>query len=283
MGRSNVKTLVKLSYIELMRILRSSKCLILILCGIFININIIDPIRELSQKMGSKVSIFEPFVALSNSGLVLLIVPLLFIVLMSEFPDNSRFQYFYSIRTSKRRWIIIQMITICMSAVIYLLVIILYSGLFSLDYASFQADFSDAVRYYSVTFPELSYSYVAQLFPLNMLNQLSLSEVVLYSICMLYLYLTFLIKVILFFSILRRKIIGIIADFLIVFLGSALSSVSSGLQWIFPLSHTVSWVHFSEVASEQVFPIEYSIVYMLAINLVLTVLIIVFSKKVRPE
>lgn len=283
MGISRLVELIHLSYIESMRILRSSKCLILIICAVFININIFDPIRELSQKMGSKVSVFEPFVALSNSSRVLLFIPLLFIVMMSEFPDNSSFQYFYSIRTSKRRWIAIQMITIYMSSIMYLLVIIMFSVMFSADHISFGMQFSDAVKYYSASFPELSNSYVAQLFPLNMLNQLSMLEVVIYSVITLYLYLTFLVKVILFFSILRKKSVGIIVDFLIIFLGTAFSSVRSDLQWLFPLAHTISWGHFEEVSSKPVFPLELSIAYMFVINVVITVLIFANSKKVRPQ
>ena len=177
MGASRLVTFIKLPFIEVMRILRSSKCLIMILCGIFININIIEPIRGLSHQMGSNASAFEPFIALSNSGLVLMVIPLLFIVMMSDFPDSSAFQYFYGIRMSKTRWITIQMACIYVGTVMYLLTVFVFSWLFSVDYTSFQTDFSDAVKYYTSTFPEQSYSYVAQLFPLNMLNQLSLSEV----------------------------------------------------------------------------------------------------------
>ena len=138
------------------------------MCCVFININIIEPVRGLSLQMGTKVSVFEPFVALSNSGLVLLLIPIMFIVLMSEFPDNSAFQFFYSIRLSKSGWVMIQLLSIHISTFVFILFIFLFSVIMSSDCSSFQTGFSDAVRYYSARFPELSYSYAAQLFPLNM-------------------------------------------------------------------------------------------------------------------
>jgi len=277
------RTMIKLSFIECLRILRSSKCLILLLCAVFININIIEPIRELSQDMDAKASFLEPFVALSNSGLVLLFIPLLFVVMMADFPDCSAFRYFYCVRMSKKRWIAIQLLCIFISTLIYLLTLFLFSVLFSVDYTSVQMEFSNAVRYYSATFPEKSFSYVALLFPLNMLNQLSLQEVVAYSVLTLFLYSFFLIQIALLFSIIGKKIVGIVLDFVIVFAGMVLSSVDTGLQWLFPLSHTVSWWHFREVASKPIFPLHYSIIYLLSINLVMTALILHNSKKVSLE
>lgn len=273
----------KLSFIEIKRIFRSSKCLVLLICAIFININIVVPIRELSQRMEGKVSFMEPFAALCNSSLVLLLLPLLFIVIMADFPDSSSFQYFYSIRMSKCRWVMIQLLSILMSTCVYIFVIFLLSVILSLDYTSFQTGFSETVRYFSSAFPDMSNSYVAQLFPLNMLNQLSLPEVMAYSCVTLFLYLFFLNQVTLLFSILRKKIMGIVLAFAIVFVGTIVSYVNTGLEKIFPLFHTVSWFHFYEVSSEPIYPLKYSIVYMVAINLAMTILIFLNMKKVRPE
>ena len=280
---SNPWSMVKLPLLECMRILRSSKCLILLICGVFINMNVIDPIRELSHQMGERVSFLEPFAALSNSGFVLLFIPLLYLVMMSDFPDNTSFRYFYCSRMSKKRWVANQLSCIYLSALIFLTTVILFSVILSADFISFRVDFSDAVRYYAVTFPERSFSYVALLFPLNMLNQMTLLEVVSYSLFSLYMYLIFLVQITLFFSIILKKIIGIVLDFIIVFTGMVLSSVDTGFQWFFPLSHTVSWWHYREVVAKPVFPLEYSIIYLLTINIAMTVMIMLNSKKVRPE
>ena len=280
---SDPRSMVKLALLESIRILRSSKCLILLICGVFININVIDPIRELSHQMGEKVSFLEPFAALSNSGFVLLFIPLLYLVMMSDFPDNTSFRYFYCSRMSKKRWVVNQVFCIYISALLYLMTVILFTVILSADFISFRVDFSDAVRYYAVTFPERSFSYVALLFPLNMLNQMTLMEVVNYSLFALYMYLILLVQITLFFSIIQKKIIGIVLDFIIVFVGMVLSSIDTGFQWVFPLSHTVSWWHFREVAAKPIFPLEYSIIYLLTINVAMTVMIMLNSKKARPE
>ena len=160
---NEIKIVWKLAYMELMRLVRSSKVIILALFVIFINIQIIAPLRELSNLMGHKLSVFEPFAAIGNSGVVVLILPLFFITMMADFPREGECQYFYRIRCSKRIWIVGQIVYAIESAVTLTFFVLVASILLSLDFISWKSDYSYAVTRYVAVFPEHSgqsiYSY----------------------------------------------------------------------------------------------------------------------------
>lgn len=283
MARCNIWTIFKLPFVECFRMMVDSKLLIIVMAAIFININVIEPIRSISVLMGMKMSVWEPFAALSNSGSVLLMLPFLYVIIMASVPDNSNYQYFYVIRMSKMQWVIIQLLCVSLCSIFYIGIMIVLSIVFSMDFITWKTNFSDAVRFFTVVFPEKENSYVASLFPLNMINQLTVSQVVFYSTVTMYLYFLFLSQVNLFFSIVGNKLVGIITDFIVIILGTVSCSAKLSIQWLFPLAHTISWIHFDEVSSKMNFSTNLSLTYMVSINVVMLILILVNTGNARPD
>ena len=85
--------------------LRSSRIIILFVMLVFVNVQVIGPLRQCKMLMGEMLSIPEAFVALGNSGVILLIIPILFLVLMADFPQRTGIDRFYQMRCTKRTWI----------------------------------------------------------------------------------------------------------------------------------------------------------------------------------
>ena len=107
----------------------------------------------------------EAFVALGNSGSIVLILPALFLVLMSDFPQKSGIDFLYQIRCSKRVWIMGQ-IMFALEAVVFLVVfLILASCLMMGGSGVWKMEFSNAVTHYSSIFPERTGDYILQLLP----------------------------------------------------------------------------------------------------------------------
>ena len=117
--------LIRMAFVELSGLLRSSKVLILCLFLIFVNIQVIDPLRGVSQDMNGKLSVFEPFIAISNSGIILLVLPLLYIVMMADYPREGGVQYFIRIRSNLRSWITEQIIFSFFASVIVVTVVMI--------------------------------------------------------------------------------------------------------------------------------------------------------------
>mgnify|MGYP000814976818 CR=1 FL=1 len=63
---------------EYKKLIRSTKMIILAMFLIFVNIQIITPLKQCAIDMDAKLSYFEPFIAAGNSGMVLLILPLFY-------------------------------------------------------------------------------------------------------------------------------------------------------------------------------------------------------------
>lgn len=278
MDLNEIKIVWKLAYMELMRLVRSTKIIILALFVIFINIQIIAPLRELSNLMGHKLSVFEPFVAIGNSGVVVLILPLFFTTMMADFPREGKCQYFYRIRCSKRVWIAGQIVYAIGSAVALTVFVLVASILLSLDFISWKSDYSHAVTRYVAVFPEHAGKYVVQLIPENLYNQIPLLDAVIHTLLFLVLYFIMLAMFILVFSIIRKKIAGILVNGCLIIFGAVVCAGRMVYMWALPMAHTIIWLHYAEYQRKPLFPIFYSYLYFGVINAVLIIWAIAMSK-----
>lgn len=276
---NKMKTIWNLSWMEGMRLIRSTKIIILAVFAIFINIQIITLLRALSITMEHKLSVFEPFAAIGNSGVVVLILPLFFITMMADFPREGESQYFYQIRCSKRTWIISQIIYAVESSIMLTFFVFAAAVLLSLDFISLTPDYSYAVTRYVALFPERAGEYVVQLIPENLYNQIPLPVAVIHTALLLILYFIMLAMLLLVFSLVKKKIAGIFLDGILILLGTIVCAGRMAYMWVFPMAHTITWLHYAEYQSEPVQPLFHSYLYFGVINAVLIVLSIVMSKR----
>lgn len=276
---NKIKNVLRLSLLELMQLVRSTKIIILAVFLIFINTQIVEPLRNLSLLMERKVSVFEPFVALGNSGVIVLILPLLFITMMADFPREGESQYFCRIRCSKRVWGVSQILYAIESSIALTLFSLISSVVLSLDFISWNMDYSYAVTRYTYVFPERAGDYVVQLIPENLYNQIPLLLAVLHTALLLIMYFFSLAMILLFFSLIKKKLIGILTDGVLIILGTITCAARMTYMWAFPMAHTITWLHYTEYQSKAVVPLLYSYLYFIVINILLTVLSIVISKR----
>ena len=72
-----------------------------------------------------KLSLTEPFIVCGNSGVILLVLPLLYLVMMADFPRQGQEIYFFKIRMNDRIWYMGQILYSLLSAVFVVVVIFL--------------------------------------------------------------------------------------------------------------------------------------------------------------
>lgn len=276
---NKMKVIWNLSRMELMRSMRSTKMIILALFVIFINVQIITPLRALSITMEHKLSVFEPFAAMGNSGFVVLILPFFFITMMADFPREGESQYFYQIRCSKRTWVISQIVYAVEISIMLTVFAFAASVLLSLDFISGSPDYSYAVTRYVALFPERAGDYVVELIPENLYNQIPLSVAVIHTALLLILYFIMLALIILVFSLIKRKIAGLFLDGILILLGTVVCAGRMAYMWIFPMAHTITWLHYAEYQRKPMLPLFYSYLYFGVINIGLILLLVVFSRR----
>ncbi len=279
MDLNNIKILWKLSKIEFSHLVRSTKIIILAIFVIFMNVQIITPLRELSSLMDSEISVFEPFIALGNSGIIVLILPLFFMTMMADYPRDGKYQYFYQIRCSKRMWVTGQIIYAVESAIALTVFVFAASVVLSLGFAEYKTDYSFAVTRYVSVFPERAGEYVVRLIPENLYNQITLVTAMVHTAVLLALYFVMLALIILIFSLINKKIIGLLLDGFLIIMGAITCAARASYMWIFPMSHTITWLHYAEYQSKQIFLLSNSYIYFIVINLVLIILSLVMSRR----
>lgn len=260
-----------ISSVEFGKWFRNSRLIILAVMAVFIRVQITAPLAQCAAMMGEPVSVFEGFLALSNSGVILLILPILFLVLVADFPQKDGTHLFCQIRCRKRIWIMGQILfaaKVCLFLVLFLFIItcILMAGC-----GTWQLHFSDAVTHYTSVFPDHIGDYVVQLVPGNLYQQMSLGTALLHSFCLMYLHFMMIAMIILLFFLCQRKYAGILVNGFLIILGAVTCEVKMQVMWIFPMAHTVSWLHYEEYLSKMIFPMWASYLYLAGGCLGLTV------------
>ncbi len=262
--------------------IRSSRVIVFGVMIIFIHIQIIVPLETLSERMNSPVSCFEAFLALTNSGLILLIIPVLYLVIMAEFPVRGSAEYFFQMRSKKRLWVIGQLFFAFISAVCTVCILMITAVGMSLPFGNISWEYSYAATHYVSFYPENSNDYISSLIPLNLFQQLTFTEAMVHTFLLLSLNLFMISLIILFASVMNRKLIGLIADAVMIILGTITCSGNFSTKWLFPMAHSISWYHYEEYLSQPVMDLKISYIYFLAIDFGLILLCMMLANKFEP-
>lgn len=272
------KTVRTISRVEFRRWIQHSRIIILGVILVFVHMQVIIPLKECAMRMGEPLALGEAFIAVGNSGVIVLIIPLLFLVLMADFPQKGNFDYLYQFRASKNAWILGQMLFVLKVALFLVFFLILSSALMMMDSSICSMQFSDAVTHYTMRFPERSGDYVVQLLPENLYHQMSLATAFFHTAILMLLYFLLLALILLLAALNNRKTTGIFVDSILIILGAGTCAARIKAMWLFPMAHTISWVHYEEYLSREIFPMAGSYVYMAGSCAVLAACCLLSSK-----
>ena len=233
---------------------------------------VIKELSEASDKMGEKLQIFEGFIAISNSQLLIMIIPIVFIGLMGEFPRVDGNSMFFISRVGKVNWLLGQMMFAIMASVTYLGSLLLFSMLASVGRSFLANNWSEVTTKYYIFAPNDFKSKVAMLTTGRLYNNLTPVQSVL-NIFGLMLLLMLLIAMGLIVSfVLKNKITGVIATTGLICIGNVLAYMENGVRWFFPTSHAVLEIHFDEIYRKPIMRMEWSYLYYLVLIMILFVI-----------
>ena len=263
MGKQNIKTVIHISFAEFLRWFRRSRLVILGVMLVFIHIQIITTLQTTVLMMGKPVAYLEAFVALGNSGVIVLIVPALWLVLVGDFPQKSGIDLFYQIRCSKRTWICGQVLFVVEAAVFLVAFLLIASMIMLIGYGECNLEFSEAVRFYASTFPDRSGDYILQLLPENLYQQMSLATALVHTVLLMLLYFVLLALVLLLSALCNQKYIGFLVDAVLILLGTVTTVTNTKWMWLFPMAHSITRMHYDKYLSAEIFPMKMSYTYMI--------------------
>lgn len=272
MDKISLRKSLSCAFVETGKWILDARMIIIPVLLIFIYSFAIEPLLANASLMGEKLNIFEPFAAVANSGAILLIVPLCFLTLISDYPKIDNNTIFYIFRTGRLNWLTGQLLRLVIMALFYLGTIFIGSVVPVLFRGYFGNYWSKAATSFAVVFPEYSSNFGVQLLPENLYNQMSVFSAAIESYLLVFAYLLVLGLILLLFSLLKKKTLGFIISGSIIAIGTTLCSIKSDLMWGTPMAHSIIWLHYTKYYRSPVVPLWVSCLYFCAIIAVLVLM-----------
>lgn len=228
-----------------------------------------EPLLSNAALMNEPLNVFEPFIAVANSGVILLILPLTFMTLIADFPNIDTSTVLYIYRTGRINWLLGQVIKLIMMALSFITVIFLGSVIPMIPNGFLADSWSNVATRFSIMFPERSESFGVRLLPENLYNQLSVYDAAFKSYVLIFAYIIIIGLILLFFSLIKMKTCGFFVCGGMILLGTALCSIKSSLMWIMPMANSIIWLHYTKYYRAPVVPIWFSVFYLCSIIIIL--------------
>lgn len=279
MSKFNLKNSLSCAWVEFVKWVVDARMIIVLCLCVFIYSFAVEPIKANAELMGEPMNTLEPFIATLNSGMILLVIPLGFLTLISDFPKIDGSTIFYIFRIGKKSWLCGQIMRLLLMTAAYLLAIfaVPFVSVFTIGFTG--EEWSLVATNFAAKFPEQSGNFGVQLLPENLYSQMTLLTAFVESTLFVIAYLFSLGMILLAFSIAKRKTAGIVVCGLVIALGAALCSINTKLMWVFPMAHSIVWLHYTEFLRKPIFPVFYSAIYFAAIIAVALIFCIASLKR----
>lgn len=246
---------------EWMKWIRNPRIIIVLMLVVVAQKLAVEPLLERTAETQLLMNLFEPIIAVGNSGMLVMLLPAVFLILMSDFPVIESNSLLYVSRTGKRAWFWGQILFGVLSILTYLCGVFLLVSLSAAGNTEISLTWSEATRTYVARNPTKADSFIAELLPSNLYNQLSLPHAILYTFSLLALYLFLLLVLLLLFAMLKKRSLGIFITYFTLLCGVITCSVRLDSMWIFPMANSIIWLHYTEILRKPVYPIQNSYLY----------------------
>lgn len=238
---------------------------------IFINNFAVSLLTNNAELMGEPLNILEPFIAVANSEILILIIPIVFLTLFADYPKVDTNTVFYIVRIGRANWFVGQVLKLVFMIVSYLAVIFLGTVLPMLSKGFWYNGWSNVATGFVKMFPDRRGDFGVALLPENLYNQLSVFEAAVKSYLLVAAYLMIIGLILLVFSLFKRKTLGFIICGGMISLGMAFSAIRTNLMWTMPMANSITWLHYTKYFKKPIMPMSFSVIYLLVLIAVLLV------------
>jgi hypothetical protein len=246
--------------VEYMGFLTSKRVLFMLFSLIFFGESVVGKMGKLAAEKGFVLGRLEPFILLFSYKLHVMIVPIVFIVMMSNFPSNEKSGYFIMSRISRTSWLFGEVLYAGMTALTYILFLFLGSALWVWKSSSFFTTWSPYMSQLYMDYPEV-YALNNQLFiKTETLAQGTPMKVMFHSVSLMLLYLVCVALLLMMFKLLGLKKLGIFVTISFAIIGVSLGD-NDFIKWFFPIMQSIYETHFNSFYSKVKEPLSYSYIY----------------------
>lgn len=274
-----MKGIVRIAVAEYKRWLCNPRILLLFVLIIYAREAVGKVLCEHAIAMGEKLHWLEPYLALNNSVVAILIMPVFFLVLMSDFPVMEGSYLWQIYRTGKVKWIVTQMLFSFFAILTVMFGMFLSSIVSCLGSITMKGSWSNVVTRYYLAFPDDANSPTAQLIQGDIYNQLEVGEAMLLSVTLTILMLLLYCAILLCGKIYGKKYLPLGICIALMGLGAALCLMGTKISFILPPAHALLSGHMHEYLRKPIFPYWASFLYFIVALVVVIGLAVIGVKR----
>lgn len=92
---NRARCIVSVARTEYLRWITNPRVIIVGVLLVFMRTLAVEPLLERATKFGEKLNILEPFAAIGNSGMLVMLMPCVFLILISDYPKMTGSTLFF--------------------------------------------------------------------------------------------------------------------------------------------------------------------------------------------
>lgn len=238
---------------------------------------------DLNTATGLSMHPFEPYLVLSARPISALMIPLMFVLLLSDIPSVTSQGSFTVIRTSRVRWFWGQMMAVIAMGFTYLMILLLFSIIvswqtFDEDVALF-SNWSPLMLDINKLYPDIYNQYGGYLLSAETTMQGYPYAVLFHSLMLTLLSIIIQGEMLIVFDLLGHKIVGLISLIALNGLGCSFVAIRHQTMWLLPMAHTIFGLHFLGASSKPIMPLSHSYLYFAVWLIILTCIGLTLAKQ----
>lgn len=251
-------------------LIRGAKKYSFLFCIVFLVVGIIIPFRDIMQKyMYQPVNVLEPFIVICNSTVGTLVIPIAFILLVSDFPRTDKGSLFRLMRIGRINWFLSESLFMFLCGQCLLISILLISIYFNRNGFLYNA-YSGCYEYINNVYPnERIQNGLAITVDERLYSHYKPYEAVILNYILISLMLLMYVLIIVCSYLFHKKIIGLFICIIISLTGYICEFWNSNIRWFFPFSNASLASHYDLMYRIPLWSVTASILYFVSLIVIL--------------
>lgn len=276
---NNIKQILSYSKILYTNWLLNPRIMLFLLVFIYLLDTALLPMLDTASQLGYALNVLEPFLLITTKGYFASFLPLLFAMLMSDFPSNEQSNIFFNVRLSKRKWLVSQWVFSLMVTVTVLMFFLVVTTLLTVK----NGFLANVWSYYTVLtpkdYPEVFTSSNNVFLEKNLYLQSYPFDAFVKVVSLFFLYMQWICSILILFKLINKRMLGVILVFAEIIAGMITWGLVSDIMWLFPMANAVFSWHYDSFLSDETIPMWYSYAYFLVPIVVLNSISIILVKR----
>lgn len=244
---------------------------------------VIVTLMKAAEEMDMPINILEPCIGILNSWLGVLLMTMAFIILISSFPTVDDNMLFYISRMGRKNWIIGEIVFLIAAGITYWAVIIACVVIQTQHISFISNGWSIVITDHDKLYSDISGLKTVGIIPPNLYFQMTPYKAFLHSSGLLLLGILFCAMMFFIGSMYSRKLLFFVITAIQVSAGCGLIAIGNTGEWLFPISHSILYLHYNTYFRAYIFPPWMSLVMFIAVWAVFAAIIYRKARKVNLD